>query len=76
MASTRHLYFRLANVEMVGMQSSPDVHYAESMEKLPLQSHASTEAEETPNSSVKHLSIFDRRFIHPWQKYQKQNATA
>ena len=46
MASTRHLYSRLANVEMVGMQSSPDVHYAESMETLPLQSHASTEAEE------------------------------
>nr|POF06753.1 protein nrt1/ ptr family 5.7 [Quercus suber] len=46
MASTRHLYSRLANVEMVGMQSSPDVHYAESMERLPLQSHASTEAEE------------------------------
>ncbi|XP_075642320.1 protein NRT1/ PTR FAMILY 5.4-like isoform X1 [Castanea sativa] len=46
MASTRHLYSRLANVEMVGMQSSPDVHYAESMENLPLRSHASTEAEE------------------------------
>ena len=43
MASTRHLYSRFANV---GIQSSPDVHYAESMEKLPLQSPASTEAEE------------------------------
>ena len=46
MASARHLYSRLANVEMVSMQSSPDVHYAESMENLPLRSHASTEAEE------------------------------
>ena len=44
-----HLYSRLANVEMVGMQSSPDVHYAESMETLPLRSHASTEAEEVIN---------------------------
>ena len=43
------LYSRLANVEMVGMQSSPDVHYAESMETLPLRSHASTEAEEVIN---------------------------
>ncbi|XP_075642331.1 protein NRT1/ PTR FAMILY 5.4-like isoform X2 [Castanea sativa] len=46
MASTRHLHSRLANVEMVGMQSSPDVRYAESMENLPSRSHASTEAEE------------------------------
>ena len=46
MGFTHHLYSRLANVEMTGGQSSPDVHYAESMEKLPLQSHASTVAEE------------------------------
>ena len=49
MGFTRHLYSRLANVEMVGMQSSPDVHYAESMETLPLRSHASTEAGEVIN---------------------------
>ena len=46
MGFTHHLYSRLANVEMTGRQSSPDVHYAESMEKLPLQSHSSTVAEE------------------------------
>ena len=45
-ASALRLYSRLANVEMVGMQSSPDVHYAESMENIPLRSPASTEAEE------------------------------
>ena len=49
MAYTCHLYSRLANDEMVGMQSSPAVHYAESMETLPLRSHASTEAEEVIN---------------------------
>ena len=45
-ASALRLFSLLSNVEMVGMQSSPDVHYAESMENLPLRSHASTEAEE------------------------------
>ncbi|KAF3942758.1 hypothetical protein CMV_030614 [Castanea mollissima] len=55
MASTRHLYSRLANVEMVGMQSYPDVHYAESMENLPLRSHASTEAEEISVKRRPHL---------------------
>ena len=37
-ATTRHLYSRLKNVEMVGMQSPQDLHYPESIEELPLRS--------------------------------------